>query len=282
MGGSGEEISWEGDTYIRRGRALGSRFLYFHTIELLRSKVDLGTTSGFRLSQKDEMRSWLLGIFQDHEFARPLAALSPQSRLSSKVRQLLTFLDGEDPRECSGLIFAQQRATVGVLCTILSTHPETAGRFNCATFVGQSSSAQKQYNLSELFDLRTQNDNMAEFRAGKRHLIITTDALEEGLDVTACNLVICFNPPLTLKSFIQRRGRARMERSKFAVMLPRDSDQNNFVAWQELEKQLIKAYQNEHRVKIKIASLESQEEQINDTLHVESTGYVIPDISIVI
>lgn len=45
--------------------------------------------------------------------------------------------------------------------------------------------------------------------------MIATNVVEEGLDVSTCNQVICLNELLTVKAFIQMKGRARQENSKF-------------------------------------------------------------------
>ena len=45
--------------------------------------------------------------------------------------------------------------------------------------------------------------------------------LEEGLDVQSCNLVIRFDLSATICSFIQSRGRARMQNSDFVCMVKR-------------------------------------------------------------
>jgi ERCC4-related helicase len=245
------------------------------TVELFKAKADLTTSFSYLPSPGDRTRSRLLQILDQADFTQPVKALSVLCPISTKVEQLLAYLERQDSRECSGLIFVQQRATVSVLCAILSTHPRIEGRFRCATFVGQSSSAQKQYNISEIFDYRAQKETMAAFRSGKRNLVIATDALEEGIDIAACNLVVCFNLPPSLKSFIQRRGRARMERSKFAIMLPNNSDRSKIDAWKELEKELIRAYQDEQRARIQAASIEQQEEVVDYRLQVKTTGYVI-------
>jgi ERCC4-related helicase len=59
---------------------------------------------------------------------------------------------------------------------------------------------------------------LEKFRSGELDLIISTTVLEEGIDVPACNIVICFDEPSSLKSFVQRRGRARMKESKLVLM----------------------------------------------------------------
>lgn len=53
------------------------------------------------------------------------------------------------------------------------------------------------------------------------NIIIATAMLEEGLDVQSCNLVIRFDPSATVCSFIQSRGRARMQNSDFVLMFRR-------------------------------------------------------------
>ena len=53
------------------------------------------------------------------------------------------------------------------------------------------------------------------------NIIVATSILEEGLDVQSCNLVIRFDPSATVCSFIQSRGRARMQNSDFLIMVKR-------------------------------------------------------------
>uniref|UniRef100_A0A2P2JM52 Endoribonuclease Dicer homolog 2 n=1 Tax=Rhizophora mucronata TaxID=61149 RepID=A0A2P2JM52_RHIMU len=51
------------------------------------------------------------------------------------------------------------------------------------------------------------------------NIIVATSILEEGLDVQSCNLVIRFDPSNTVSSFIQSRGRARMQNSDYLLMV---------------------------------------------------------------
>jgi ERCC4-related helicase len=254
--------------------AWAADYFIFRTIEMIKHKAELTEASTFHAKRKDKITSQLWHIFRLEDSIEPPDALSLQSPLSSKVKQLVAFLERQKPEECSGLIFVQQRAIVNVLCDILSAHPRTKSRFRCATFVGLSNSAHGKFVVSELFDQEAQKDTMAEFRAGRRNIVIATDALEEGIDVAACNLVVCFNPPPSLKSYIQRRGRARMEASQYVIMLAKDSDQTKMDTWPALEHELIKIYQDEARARAETISLEAQEELVDYRLQVETTGYV--------
>jgi ERCC4-related helicase len=193
--------------------------------------------------------------------------------ISDKVKNLLAFLATQDAENCSGILFVRQRATVSVMCKLLSIHPEVQGRFHCATFVGMSNNAARKYSMSELLDLKAQRETLVEFRARRKNLIIATDVLEEGIDVTACNLVFCFDAPPNVKSFIQRRGRARQEKCQFAIMFPKDKGAAKIESWRSLEETLIKTYQTEHRKIQDLRALEDDDvEIVPGKLVVESTG----------
>ncbi|GLU01387.1 hypothetical protein SLE2022_186970 [Rubroshorea leprosula] len=57
------------------------------------------------------------------------------------------------------------------------------------------------------------------FRTGELNLLVATKVGEEGLDIQTCCLVIRFDLPETVASFIQSRGRARMPQSEYAFLV---------------------------------------------------------------
>ena len=59
---------------------------------------------------------------------------------------------------------------------------------------------------------------MSLFKQGNIRIIITTSVLEEGIDVSDCDIVIRFMGLSNLIQFIQSKGRARKENSKFIVL----------------------------------------------------------------
>jgi ERCC4-related helicase len=195
-------------------------------------------------------------------------------RVSAKVEVLMSFLAHQDAERCSGLVFVKQRATVGVLNALLSRHPRTKDRFRCTTFVGLSNSAKRRYSIAELLDLKAQREALTELRAKVKNLIVATDVLEEGIDVTACNLVVCFDVPSNLKSFLQRRGRARQEQSTFAILLAGNGEtQDKIPLWQQLEEEMIQLYQDETRLlQNTVAEKKEPDEHVGSEINVPSTG----------
>lgn len=60
---------------------------------------------------------------------------------------------------------------------------------------------------------------LSDFRTGHHLLLISTSVIEEGLDVSKCSAVFLFdNHRLSLRSFIQLRGRARSVNSQFILI----------------------------------------------------------------
>jgi hypothetical protein len=191
--------------------------------------------------------------------------------VSKKVACLLSFLGSRDASQSTAIIFVQQRVITGLLSQLLSTNPSTKGSFQCAAFVGMSQNQSKRYNLPELLDLKEQRQTLGSFRARAKNVIVATNALEEGIDVQACNLVICFDLPQNLKSFIQRRGRARQEKSVFALMFSEEESQDRLAEWKTLEDDLQRLYQDASRLRVKILCLE-ESEQVDYFLKSPRTG----------
>jgi len=54
-----------------------------------------------------------------------------------------------------------------------------------------------------------QLETLLQFKLGRYNVLFATDVVEEGLDVKACQYIINFDMPLTVRSYMQRRGRAR-------------------------------------------------------------------------
>jgi len=164
----------------------------------------------------------------------------------------------------------QTRASVHLLARMLSTHGRIKEKLRVGTFVGTSNNDRRKTSISELLGLGDQNESLNDLRSGKKNLIIATSVLEEGIDVSACNVVLCFQKPLNLKSFIQRRGRARNSKSRFIIMVEEGS-RDAVTPWKQLEEEMKQIYMDDMRQLAKIRE-EEEEEQGERMFVVELTG----------
>lgn len=192
--------------------------------------------------------------------------------VSDKVIKMIDTIVQESSM-FQGIIFVQTRAEVAVLFHILSIHPKTRGCFRIGTMVGTSVHSYRAKNVGELIDINAQSQTLSLFKARIINLVIATSVLEEGIDVPACNIVVCFQKPANLKSFVQRRGRARHRESKLILLLDPAVDRVN--DWQQLEADMKKLYEDEMRTLNEVLVLEDAEEHDGRELRVDSTGALL-------
>ena len=197
------------------------------------------------------------------------------SEMSPKVQTLIDFLRKEQAPDFSGLIFARTRAEVAVLSHLLA---EQIPYFEISTFVGASNFSGRKAAISELSEASNQKTTLDDLRQGRKNLIVSTNALEEGVDVSRCKLVVCFDRPPNLKSFIQRRGRARELTSKYVIMFESEQSSKVLPNFTSLEAQMKETYMDESRRLEQIRDEEDALEEVpcgQEILFVKSTGYAV-------
>lgn len=96
-----------------------------------------------------------------------------------------------------GIIFVEQIATTYSLASIINTY---CSDDNIVAEV-----------FSGVVTGNVQKDTLKRFRDREINILVSTEALEEGLDVQACDFVIRFDYCRTTKSYIQGAGRARRQ-----------------------------------------------------------------------
>lgn len=212
-----------------------------------------------------------------------------EGRVANKVDQLIEVLleeyhGDEGGKDFAGLVFVQQRVGVTILAEIIKTHPRTMNVFDVGTLVGAADNCANSGRLIyELSSTSDQNQTIGGFRSGRKNLVISTSVVEEGLDIPACHLVVCYSLPPNVKSFIQRRGRARRVRSSYFLMIEGGSDmQGKIEKLKKLEQEMIAEYLNETRKLQAILDREDEEadadgiisDGVNRKFFIESTGYV--------
>ncbi|KAI3470366.1 hypothetical protein Pfo_027029 [Paulownia fortunei] len=158
-----------------------------------------------------------------------LMANATAGYFTSKVMCLVeTLLDYREMKDLRCIVFVERIVTAIAIRSLLNELlPEFSG-WRTEYTAGNNSRLQSQSRKEQIAIVD-------EFREGTVNIIIATSMLEEGLDVQSCNLVIRFDLPATICSFIQSRGRARMQNSDFILMVKRDdfsalSRVNNYLA----------------------------------------------------
>jgi ERCC4-related helicase len=194
-----------------------------------------------------------------------------QPKVSPKVQELIKFLASQNRSQMSGILFVEQRVTAVMLPKLLSAHPDTK-HLSYATFVGTSNPSIYSRCPTELVDLDDQKTTLDDFRSQKCNIVIATNVLEEGIDISSCNLVICFNKPANLKSFIQRRGRARERKSIFVLMLADNDMLARSKDWEAMEADMLKMFREQRRKAENELQLEDSEESRHRRFKIESTG----------
>ena len=225
---------------------------------------------------ESEEMSYLVGLLSQLPPVNPEGDLTRLAEIpvSPKLESLIAFLSHKYSPDVSGLVFVKQRATVAVMAKVLSVHPSTKDLFRCGTYVGWANSGNRKEIVGDLLSMPVQQDTLDDFRSGRTNLVIGTDVLEEGIDISACNLVVCYDKPVNLKSYIQRRGRARQRKSTYTIMFATDDVSPDLRRWKALERSMIQAYQDDKRRLQELCELEEEKEHVSGRFEVDSTRYV--------
>nr|AGE12617.1 Dicer 2 [Nilaparvata lugens] len=134
--------------------------------------------------------------------------------VSNKVLKLLELFKGFKETD-KALIFVTRRFSCKCLQYILEDLklPNVKSDF----IVGYNTNPFND-TREGLLEKKVNKKVLKRFNGGDTNVLIASDVLEEGIDVQTCNTVIKFDPPTTMRSYIQSKGRARTRQSKFYIM----------------------------------------------------------------
>ncbi|KAK2819432.1 hypothetical protein FQN49_007854 [Arthroderma sp. PD_2] len=198
---------------------------------------------------------------------------TPPDAVSQKVERLINLLSSEHTSTSRGIVFVEQRATAFMLNHLISLHPKLA-HIKSDYYLGHSAFDSRKADITELSEPGHMKDSLDDLRTGKKNLIIATSVLEEGIDVSACDLVVCFDPPKQLISFVQRRGRARKKGSKFVVFHDEDDISTN-KDWESMEDIMKEKYSSDRKLIDELLTHDIEQEDDYESLRIESTGALL-------
>ncbi|CAK9059373.1 Dicer-like protein 2 [Includes: Endoribonuclease dcl2 [Durusdinium trenchii] len=146
------------------------------------------------LERLPDLKNWARTF---HPELLKLESVRSAPEISPKVDRLLQLLEQEPLKGQKGIVFVEQvSCTVPLALTIsqrLGIHAEAA--------YGQMS----RQDLNKILD---------SFKDNETKVVVSTNALEEGIDVDSCSWVVRFDRFNTTKDHIQGSGRARASKAK--------------------------------------------------------------------
>lgn len=193
--------------------------------------------------------------------------------LSAKAIRLVRFLESDLQPDSKVLIFVEQRAVAVALANLLSNYPKLESKLSVGTFIGLSTCKKVKHSFKDVFPTTDQAQVLEDFKVGTKNLIVATSVLEEGIDVSSCQIVICFDPPKNPVSFIQRRGRARQPDSRFILLLSEDEPNTlKLEGWRALEFRASKVSAEHNRGPKELVLQDCHQDDMKFV--VDETGYV--------
>ena len=170
------------------------------------------------------------------------------------LQTLLTFKppspeEQENKRSFCGIVFVQKRSDTRVITQwlneLVAIAPETYGFLSVNYVTGQASVSGGVSASSQ-----RQEEVLSKFRKHEYNLLIATSVLEEGLDITRCNVVIRFDFPKTVREYVQSKGRCRAENGRFILFCPsepvlKERVEKELADFREIES-ILKSYSHDH------------------------------------
>lgn len=179
-------------------------------------------------------------------FEQEMASFSKKDKVfkfsSDQILQLIDILRDFKTRsqqELCGIVFVERRFTAKILYHVLKelSKIEEFNYIKPEFIVGFQSNP---YNPTRegLFVAKQNKKILAAFREKQVNLIVSTNVLEEGIDMPNCSLIIKFDKPTNYRSYVQSKGRARHCKSFYYIMVAKSKITNfmrQYHQFQEVE-----------------------------------------------
>lgn len=143
-----------------------------------------------------------------------------------------------------GIVFVDHRFVAIALNKLLEevcSWDESLCFVKCHQITGQ-----KKKNLRRDVN-KKQEDILRKFRLQELNLLISTNLLEDGIDVPRCNMIVKFDPPKDYRSYSRSKGLARAKDAEYLILIDdfkTDSFNEDLQMFKGVEKVLIGWRQN--------------------------------------
>ncbi|XP_026808824.1 endoribonuclease Dicer-like isoform X3 [Rhopalosiphum maidis] len=171
------------------------------------------------LSELTIIRKMILDFMNKHSSIHKghSTTLNNTSPKLKKLMELLSVIKFTD----TCLIFVDRRTTAKLLYHYIKDfiHEYNQKNIICEFIVGARGIFSPDCK-EMVYKKQQNNDIIKKFNDNIINVLITSEVLEEGVDIQTCNCVIRYDSPKNFPSYIQSKGRARSAESKFIVMVP--------------------------------------------------------------
>ncbi|KAG7196546.1 hypothetical protein KM043_018566 [Ampulex compressa] len=126
------------------------------------------------------------------------------------------------------IVFVEKRFTAKVLYHVLKNLCECDKEYDflMPDFVVGFSNNPYKNSVEALCITKWNKEVLLRFRNGLSNCVIATEVVAEGIDLPNCSLIVRYNFPTNVRSYIQTKGRARHQTSKFVMLIPNNNNQN--------------------------------------------------------
>lgn len=206
----------------------------------------------------DRIRHWIVNEIYDNEDDQEDDDMGTiLSNSSHKMIQFLLFLrqfyakfvtdkrlnSSGEPVPLKALVFVHRRRSAKCVFLVLQRFAKCLGseHFDIRSDFMVGNNSKLPESVETLLENKWSRRVLERFRENEINLIVASSVLEEGIDLQECNLVVSLDLPMSFRSYVQSKGRARMENSDYLMFVPSSAEAKTIVTvnqWRGVETEL--------------------------------------------
>lgn len=141
-------------------------------------------------------------------------------KLLSLIAYLKNHVNQNDASKMKAIVFVQRRYTAKMVFHILMRYAKAKPKeFNVVPDFMVGVNNQIPESVDCILENKRNRSVVERFRKNEINLIVASSVLEEGIDLQMCNLVLCYDTPMSFRSYVQTKGRARKATSLYVIMV---------------------------------------------------------------